>query len=108
MPLKSAKIPGWAHANAVELQGEIVRRGLAALPDDLLQPIHCPRCGLKLEKVALEDQPGVRCSKCGYEQIVPGERGASIGHLSVGHLLGLGVAALWREMDRIKVASGSE
>jgi hypothetical protein len=88
MDYKNVKIPAWAYENAVAARGDLLRRGLDALPDEVREPQACPRCGSKME--ALSDAPGLECSAgCGYRQDrIEG------GGVALGVLLGLGVTAL--------------
>jgi hypothetical protein len=88
MDYKSVKIPAWAYDNAVAARKVLLRRGLDALPEEVLRPRTCPRCS-----AAILPAPGARgvacASRCGYRQ---DDGGAA--NVPLGVLLGLGVTAL--------------
>jgi hypothetical protein len=88
MEYKNVKVPVWAYDNALAARGDLLRRGLNSLPEEVREPQQCPRCGSSMEPLA--NAPGVECSSgCGYRQ----ERIES-GGVALGVLLGLGVTAL--------------
>lgn len=89
--LKTVKIPDWAYENALAAKGELVRRGLNALPKELLTPALCPRCATALRPGKPEDEQVV-CEKCGYRQDRQGALASS--GVSLGTIIGLGIAAL--------------
>jgi hypothetical protein len=102
MDYKSVKIPVWAYDNAVAARAHLLRRGLDALPEEVLHPGVCPRCSGAI--VRSDGARGLVCgSRCGYRQDDAG--GASV---PLGVLLGLGVTALLERLGPIPCELAAE
>jgi hypothetical protein len=88
MDYKSVKIPVWAYDNAVAARAHLLRRGLDALPEEVLHPGVCPRCSGAIVR----------------------SDGADAGGASVplGVLLGLGVTALLERLGPIPCELAAE
>ena len=90
---RSIKVPKWVYDNLEEGKLRLSRKGLEALPQEILSPKKCPVCGGKMK--AAESGSGkefLECAKCGYVQqkFSTDSTGAFIG----GVVVGLGLAAL--------------
>jgi ribosomal protein S27AE len=83
----------WVYNNAVAARGELMRRGLNAIPPELLEPPACPNCGGAVEHIAV-GYSRVRCESCGYTQQSVAATATDLGSLGLGVLLGLGLTAL--------------
>ena len=91
--LKTVKISGAAYDAIRAAREELLRRGINALPQELVQPPNCPVCGSDLEHLEVAYQH-LHCSRCNYRQqtlTATSENGVALG---IGVLIGLGAAAL--------------
>jgi hypothetical protein len=97
---KSLKVPTWVYDNAQQMRGDLVRRGIAVVPDRLLVPRQCPRCQKPVDLVAtaVVSVEHVSCS-CGYQVQTLTANGNVVAQIGLGVLLGLGIAALASALD---------
>jgi hypothetical protein len=99
MSWKTVKIPAWAYENALMAKGDVLTRGLGALPPGLLSPRTCPRCDSPLAS-APSEADRVRCTRCNYKQERLEAGGTSLTSVGIGVLIGLGLAALFQSAQR--------
>lgn len=64
---KTIKVPLWVYENAKEIELALSRKGIEAIPSDVLQPEHCPICRSGLQAFKAKNEY-VRCTHCGYTQ----------------------------------------
>jgi len=112
-PIESTKIHGWGHHNLGSLIEWLKDNGgMAALPDDLVNPTSCPSCGSALRESTIEKTHGnntdvfrcLRCTgrKCDYIQ----QTEFKVGAPSMGFLLSLGISSLLRRTKLGQPAAG--
>ncbi len=95
----SIKVPKWVYDNVHEGQLRLSRKGLAALPVEVLNPKNCPVCKSRLHKDRSErGREFFVCDRCGYaQQEVDVDRAGALG---AGVVIGLGLACLISALTR--------
>jgi len=103
MEYKVVSVPEWAYKNGKKLQGEIIRRGLNAVPAEICDPSICPWCGGQLEPVVELKYRYVQCTKCDYEQQTFEAKSnvpQIIAGIGLGTLIGLGIAEIIKALTK--------
>ena len=95
--LKTVKIPAAAYEAIRAAREELLRRGIDALPQELVAPAACPVCGARIGR-SREGARYLHCLRCNYRQqwlTGTSDNGVALG---IGVLIGLGAAALLNAM----------
>lgn len=90
---KTIKVPLWVYENAREVELVLIKKGLAQLPVEVLEPRRCPICRSELElfKAGKRENEYLRCAHCGYTQqrFAPEERAYE--GIMLGTAIGMGL-----------------
>lgn len=87
---KTIKVPLWVYQNAKEVELTLLRKGLAHVPQEVLQPRHCPICNSDLQVLKGRNEY-LHCTHCGYtQQLFEPEKGAAEG-VMLGTAIGMGL-----------------
>ena len=65
---RNIKVPEWAYENCRRAETELMRRGLNALPSEVLEPSVCPVCQNELMSQVEVRYHYATCTNCGYRQ----------------------------------------
>jgi len=104
----TVKVPAPTYKATKILQAQIAKRGIENLPSDfrnLVESESCPLCYNQMQQVG-QGYNLVRCPKCGFSKhalkMYSAEASDMMGLISMGALIGLGIAALAEMLKKSK------
>jgi hypothetical protein len=90
MLYRTIRVPEWVYYDAVLARSDTLNRGLQSIPEQLREPVVCPRCRGVIEIVA---EGYLECGSCGFKQEKIATSGNDLAGVGLGVILGLGLAA---------------
>jgi hypothetical protein len=95
---KSITVPTFSYDAALKARADLLQRGLASVPDDVLEPKACPHCQGVVDHVTVGIEH-IKCRSCGYAQQTVDVSGSTLGQVGLGVVIGLGLAALFKAIS---------
>jgi len=92
MLYRTIRVPEWVYYDAVLARSDTLNQGLQSIPEQLREPIVCPRCrgALAIVTVGYEH---LECTSCGFKQEKIAASGSNLAGVGLGVIIGLGLAA---------------
>jgi hypothetical protein len=90
MQYRTIRVPEWVYYDAILARSDTLNHGLRSIPEQLREPVACPRCRSELT-VAADGQ--FECGSCGFRQEKIETSGGNLAGVGLGVIIGLGLAA---------------